>query len=179
MEKFEHLEELDKEDQFEYLIKKLGYLPASKKIGITGIDGLSRAGGYLVFHPDSEFVFSEELKIKNIAPEIFNNGDSFVWLKNKGKGQKNPDLLFNGLLTDLKGFGKEDNPSTNIKRSLDNGIKTAKQQGASAVLFILDQFDFTSYNLEKEKEKVKRIVVHKRITNPTFSIFCYFFKEVL
>ena len=170
---------MDRKDQLDYLINISSYIPASKKLGISGFDGLSKTGGYLVFHPESEFVFSEELKIKNIATDIYDNGGSFIWLKNNGKGQKNPDLLFNGLFTDLKGFGKEGNPSPNIKRSIDNGIKTAKQQGASAVLFILDQFDFANYNFEEEKEKINRIIAYKRNTIPTFSIFCYFYKEII
>ena len=84
-------------------------------------------------------------------------------------------MLLNGILTNMKGAGKIDYPSKNIKSTIDNGIKSAKSQTAKGVLFVFDEMDYTTYDLEKEKEKLKSVLLSKRVANPDFVIRCYLF----
>jgi len=151
------------------------FLKPSTALDIEGIDGISDKGGFLRFHLNYKFVASEKEKLQGIAKALFENGDQLIWLENKGKGHKSPDMLLNGILTDMKGAGKIDYPSKNIKSTIDNGIKSAKSQTAKGVLFVFDEMDYTTHNLEKEKEKLKSVLLSKRVENPDFRIRCYLF----
>jgi hypothetical protein len=151
------------------------YLKPSAVLDIEGIDGISEKGGFLRFHPNFTFVASEKQKLQGIAKALFDNGDQLIWLENKGMGHKSPDMLLNGILTDMKGAGKIDYPSKNIKSTIDNGIKSAKIQTANGVLFVFDDSDYSKYDLSKQKTRIESLLLTKRKANPDFKIRCYLF----
>jgi hypothetical protein len=106
--------------------------------------------------------------------------------KTKELDKKNPDCIFNGIVADMKGIGKKELPSNKIKNSIENGIKSAKEQNAQSVLFIIDENDFARYDLISKKGDLKKILNGKREAQAKISlkenkeqfyIFCYFFGE--
>ena len=155
------------------------FLKPSTALDIEGIDGISDKGGFLRFHLNYKFVASEKEKLQGIAKALFDNGDQLIWLENKGKGHKSPDMLLNGILTDMKGAGKIDYPSKNIKSTIDNGIKSAKIQTAKCVLFVFDEMDYTHYDLSKMESAIKRVIEVKRNSSPDFIIRCFLFQKEL